>query len=199
MDGTRGARLALLSAVLAISLTGFPGNPPGEDVFAKAAGTSHDWWPRYKQIAGQLRARFPREFTGSERAEDGSGVWFGFRGVVPREAVAMAKTLPVRVTFTGDLGYTEEELAAARDIVHKAVLAQPDTVNAASTYDVKTGTVRTWVETTIPPSATAERAAKVARINAISTPGPPGIRIEAALVGRIEINPQGGTSAAISR
>ncbi len=186
----------MLAAVLAISLTGFPPeNPPAE----AAATGQHGWWPCDKQMGSQLQAKFPDEFAGSERAADGSGVWFGFKGEVPPEAIAMAKTLPVRVAFTGGLGYTEEELAAARDVVHQAVLAQPDTVNAASAYDVKTGTVQTWVETTIPPEAAAERAAKVARINAISTSGPPGIRIRAVLVGNIEVTPQDRTSAAISR
>lgn len=115
---------------------------------ARDTGTSlaetidrHGWTPAYRKVAAELEAAFPEEFSGAVRAEDGSSAWFGFKNAIPEQALALARTLPAAVRLVGGRGFSEAELAAAKDAAHAVAMADPVVAGASTYYEIETGVV----------------------------------------------------------
>ncbi|NUW44618.1 hypothetical protein [Nonomuraea rhodomycinica] len=109
------------------------------------------WQGQFEKVAAQLEAEFPADFAGAVKNDDSA--WFAFKADVPAKAVELARTLPVRVDLVGDRGFSERELSAAAEAAHTAVLADPAVEDAATSYDVRTGTVIVETRSSAPLSA----------------------------------------------
>ncbi|WP_433355488.1 S1 family peptidase [Microtetraspora malaysiensis] len=100
---------------------------------------------RYTTRAGnQITAAFPEELSGFV-VEDGGGAWIGFKGAIPSQAVALAKTLPGRVELHGNLGYSEADLSQAKERVDQALQSKPDVESFVTGYDHRLGAVNARV------------------------------------------------------
>lgn len=121
----------------------------------------HGWMPRHKAVAVELKSKYPDDFAGTTREPDGSAVWIGFRNAIPDEAVQLAKGIPTEVTLQGDLGYSEDELAAAKEDTHQMLRRDPEVAHVASSYDLRTGTIIVRVE------PHPNRGIQAERINAV--------------------------------
>jgi hypothetical protein len=98
------------------------------------------------RVADQLKAAFPDQLAGFAYMTDrGNNVWIGFKGTIPAQAVALAKTLPVPVDLKGNLGYTESELPLAQSRAHQALLKNADISNVATWYSTRNGAVEAQV------------------------------------------------------
>ncbi|HEX6682311.1 MAG TPA: S1 family peptidase [Candidatus Limnocylindrales bacterium] len=142
----------------------------------------HGWMPRYKAIATELKSKYPNDFAGMQRESDGSAVWIGFRTTIPAEAVRLAKDIPTKVTLQGDLGYSEDELAAAKEETHQALRKDPEVAHVASSYDLRTGTIVVRVQ------PHANRGIQTERINAVKASGNPRIRRTTQVTDAIEVH-----------
>ncbi|MET9243828.1 hypothetical protein [Nonomuraea sp. NPDC003709] len=122
-----------------------------EGIGLAAAIDAISWQPQFEKVAAELETGFPAEFAGAVKYDDSA--WFGFKGEVPAKAVELARTLPVRVDLVGDRGFSEQELSAAGTATHATVLANPAVQDAATSYDVRTGTVVVEAQSSTPLSA----------------------------------------------
>lgn len=137
----------------------------------------HGWTSAYRKVAAELEAAFPQEFSGAVRAEDGSSAWFGFKNAIPEQAVALVKTLPAAVQLVGGRGFSEAELAAAKDIAHDAAMADPAVAGASSYYEIQTGVIHVSAQLREAEMSSAEQNAVRDRLSSAQTLSS-GIKVE---------------------
>lgn len=131
----------MIDDLTAVELEDLQGLADAQGVTLEEAIDRHGYWRKFKSIANELRVGHPQEFSGASRAQDGSSVWFGFKGAVPQEAVKLAGTLPVEVTLEGNRGYSEQDLISEQQRTHQAAMMRPEVSDAATGYSVVTGKV----------------------------------------------------------
>ncbi|MER7577268.1 S1 family peptidase [Streptomyces sp. NPDC126514] len=129
----------------------------GEGIPLAKAIDQYGWQDRFTEVAEELEASYPEEFSGAVKSEDGA--WFAFKGDAPAHAVELADDLPAPAEVVSNRGFSEAELAAAQQQAHADVLAQSDVRNAVSAYDIKAGEVKVDVELRRTPSGKAARSA----------------------------------------
>ncbi|MFI7703211.1 S1 family peptidase [Nonomuraea sp. NPDC049480] len=137
----------------------------------------HGWTSAYRKVAAELEAVFPQEFSGAVRSEDGSSAWFGFKNAIPAQAVALVKTLPAAVQLVGGRGFSEAELAAAKDIAHDAAMADPAVAGASSYYEIQTGVIHVSAQLREAEMSSAEQNAVRDRLSSVQTLSS-GIKVE---------------------
>lgn len=98
------------------------------------------WQDEFQEVAARFEKEFPDVFAGAVKNDDSA--WFGFKGLVPPAAVDAAKRLPVRVDLVGGRPLSETELRAESRNAHRAVMAEPEVLDASTSYDVRTAEVR---------------------------------------------------------
>ncbi|GAA2625912.1 hypothetical protein SMC26_19160 [Actinomadura fulvescens] len=102
---------------------------------------AHGWQDQFNDIADKLEDDYPDQFSGAIKADDGSSAWFGFKGAIPPAAIETVKALPVKVTLTGNRGFSEKELDAQNRAAHAHVVQNSAVAAASAGYDIRTGTV----------------------------------------------------------
>ncbi|WP_261718230.1 S1 family peptidase [Streptomyces sp. FZ201] len=128
-----------------------------EEISLEEAIDQYGWQDRFIEVAEELEASYPEEFSGAVKADDGA--WFAFKRDAPEKAVELAAELPVTVEVVSHRGFSEADLAAAQQQAYAEVLAQRDVTNAISAYDVKGGEVTVEVQLQKAPTGRAARSA----------------------------------------
>lgn len=130
------------------------------------------WQDSFIEVSGELEATFPGEFSGAVKAEDGSSAWFAFKGDIPAEAIELAQSLPVPVEVVGNRGFSEAELADAKETAHQAVIAREDVVDATTAYDIQAGEINVQAQILQPLKSDKVRAAVAQSVtSALDVPG----------------------------
>lgn len=118
------------------------------------------WQPRLNEVGTKLVEHYPAELSGLVVLEDGRKAQIGFKGEIPKDAIELAKTLPVAVELVGNKGFSEKDLEQARDTAYAHVNSRRDLVETLSgSYDIETGTVTITVKPrAMPGNAIAQQA-----------------------------------------
>ncbi|MEV6034628.1 S1 family peptidase [Nonomuraea sp. NPDC052116] len=113
----------------------------GKGITFAEAIERYSWTPAVNAVAQQLKQRFPNDLAGLAITNEGRGVRIGFKGAVPDDAVALARSLPVEVNLFSDRGFTELELQATLDAAAARLRGRSDIAMWVGKYNAETGQV----------------------------------------------------------
>lgn len=99
------------------------------------------WQPRINAIGTELTKLYPEEISGLAITEEGRGARIGFKGSIPSQAVALAKTLPVSVQLVGDKGFSETDLKRALDAAHQEIRGRAQARYISGKFNIETGEI----------------------------------------------------------
>lgn len=151
------------------------------------------WQQDFAMLVTALREQYPAEIAGARIDPDGRP-WIAFRGSVPASAVDQVARYEHKVfgggeggaafavELRGDAGFAEVDLEEDVVQAHYAALNHEGVANAASGYDVATGTILVQVE---PSSAEADGLADSVR-SQITKAGADGSRISVEVIKDVE-------------
>ncbi|MFG3437481.1 S1 family peptidase [Nonomuraea sp. NPDC047897] len=136
------------------------------------------WQSQFVKAADQIERAFPGDFAGAVFAHDGRSGWFAFKGPVPAAAQSIAKALPRPTRTFADRGFSEAELKQTLDHAHDTVMAQPDVVSVAGSYEIRTGVITLEVQV---KGTTSRAGVWAATLQEQLTPANPKISINISM------------------
>jgi len=115
----------------------------------QAAIDRYGWNDNFALAVARIREAAPGAFAGAEIV-DADHAWVAFAGRAPDTALEVIGSFirshgGVLVEVRTDLGFTEEELQKAIEVVHFAVLHNPGVRNASTSFDYATGQITVTV------------------------------------------------------
>ncbi|WP_433212244.1 S1 family peptidase [Microtetraspora malaysiensis] len=177
-DGPVSTPDVMIDDLSAVQLIDLQGMAEAEQISLEDAIERFGYHKYTSRVAHELSATFPKELSGFAN-EDNGNVWIGFKGTIPPQAIALAKTLPVQVELRGNLGYAEGDLPAAQNRLDKALRSNPDVKDVATWYDPRLGAV----EALVVPSSRARATLAADKLREVAAPAvaDPNIQVKVSL------------------
>ncbi len=143
------ARPAIIDPTSAAELRDLQTVASQEGISLQAAIDRYAWNDNFALAVSKIREANPSAFTAAEIV-DSSRAWVGFAGSVPRSARDIINTFTdnhtgVSVEVRTNMNYTEGELNKAIQAIHFSVFNATEVSDAATSFDISTGTIRTSV------------------------------------------------------
>lgn len=119
------------------------------DMSLQEAIDRYAWNDNFAVAVADIRDRYPDAFAGAEIV-DADHAWIAFADHAPAEAIDIAGAFSkqhgdVAVDVRTNLGVTEAELTKATVEIHLAIYNMADVRDAATFYDLESGTITTTV------------------------------------------------------
>lgn len=99
----------------------------------------------FLDYADKMEESYPDRFAGAAMDDENNGVWVGFKGDIPDEAVKEADSLPFKVKLKANKGYSEDELKSEMKSTQEEAYNH-NIEDANGFYDIQTGEINIEAE-----------------------------------------------------